>query len=557
MQIINLSCSSTSSHCSKEEYATALVLIAQLQAGGSFDVQKAKDVLSSGGDVPVPQLDLGKLRSSTLASRSSTMTDLAAAGKRAAKMSNTSSTSSSLDPWAGNREGANVREGLPASSSIFRSSTLRAWNEEGTGDGRPSRPKSPLFSPVYTSPHPTSVHLLPELGGFLFFRHVLYLIKTPLCAGVKRRYSDFVSLHDYLLSRYPFRLIPPLPPKRLSLPHMNRTQPAGQQDAFLEQRRLALARYTRSIMSHPVMRKDAIVLSFFSSGAVTEVGGAGTDAHDNASSWKGIPTDEPVVEEGLDDSWTLSEADIMHVPVDTEDKLKKTKDLAGTVLDRWNAVVIVFERQVRRTEAMSAESTRLSLALSSLLETEEQTYQGADDMNDTDGPTGIMPRRSDAFRRSSTLMVSNSQDYADLSTARFHALQQTLDTLKNGRDLWVSLKDLFRRHDKLGRDPIPDLEARIESGRKRWKATQEEKKPGWQEQSMRIKQEIEKDQRLIERFRRRNQRVRVALWHEVARMQELKNHMLANWRAYAKNEAVHLAASKQAAEELAIALDQL
>lgn len=570
-RIINLSCSSTSSHCSKEEYATALLLIAQIQSGSSLDIAKAKSTLASAGQepIPTPQLDLGKLRSSTFMSRSSTLTDVAS--KKAAKMSISSSGSSNLDPWAGN---TSPREGLPVNSSAFRSSTLRAWDEEGqatTSNGKKqtgSRPKSPLYSPAYINPDPYSVHLLPDLGGFLFFRHVLYLVKTPICGGVKRRYSDFVNLHEYLLTRFPFRLIPPLPPKRLSLPHMNRTQTvgAGQQDAFLEQRRLALARYTRGIMSHPVMRKDGVVQSFFGSGAISERRSTELPADENASTWKGVPSDgDPTVEEGLDDTWRLSDADVMHIPVDMEDKLKRTKELTGSVLDRWNGVVAVFERQVRRTEASSAEYTRLSLALSSLLEVEGQTYQGADETEDDGDRIGggggtstppAMPRRSDAFQRSSTLLVSNSQDYADLSTARFHALQHTLDALKNGRDLWVSLKDLFKRYEKFGKDPIPELENKIETLRKRWKSVQEEKKPGWQDQCGKIKREIEREQKMIERFKRRNERVKVAIWHEMARAQEMKNHLIRDWQMYARNESIHLAALKQAAEELNIALDQ-
>jgi sorting nexin-8 len=576
-QIINLSCSSTSSHCSKEEYATALVLIAQRQAGEELDISKAKEALSNdrNSSLPVPNLDLTKLRASTFVFMSNT-TDT----KRATKMSTSSSVSSTMDPWAASRDptsaaGRSALDGMPTSTAIGRSSTLRALDEQAeTSQPHSQRPKSPLFSPVYVNPNPTSVHLLPNLGGFLFFRHVLYLVKTPNCAGVKRRYSDFVQLHDYLLARFPFRLIPPLPPKRLSLPHMNRTQAVGsnQQDTFLEQRRLALARYTRSVMSHPVLRKDAVVVSFFTSGAISGSTGTSvrrrneeprdsTKKEDNSSSWTGVQAEGAIVEEGLDDSWKLSDSDTMHIPVDMEEKLQKTRELAQAVLERWNSVVSVFERQVRRTEAMSAESTRLSLALSSLLEVEGQTYQGGvDRMDDADAETSTaseVDRTYEPFRRSTSLLISNSQDYADLSTARFHALQHTLDALKNGRDVWLALREMFKRHEKLGRDPIPDLEARIEATRKRFKTTQDDKKPGWQDQCAKHKMDIEKDQRAISRFRRRNQRVRVAVWNEIARMQTLKSHILLDWRAYAKKEAIHLAATKQAAEELSIALEQL
>jgi hypothetical protein len=54
------------------------------------------------------------------------------------------------------------------------------------------------------------VLLLTSLISFFF----------PLCllqrgAPVQRRYSEFVFLWDVLVRRYPFRLLPALPPKRV------------------------------------------------------------------------------------------------------------------------------------------------------------------------------------------------------------------------------------------------------------------------------------------------------------------------------------------------------
>ncbi|UZJ53464.1 hypothetical protein CBS101457_002784 [Exobasidium rhododendri] len=443
------------------------------QAIGAADVEQsrqtpstqvANQILSSGIDIPEPLLDLDKLHASTL--KTNTQRHYA-----------TVSSPSSTDPWdAPAKDPPYTRPGLPTSTSAFTTSALRGWgNDESEGEIA-SGTKSPLSAPVYVNPNPTSVHLLPDLGGYLFFRHVLYLVKTPLSSGVKRRYSDFVSLHEYLVTRYPFRLVPPLPPKRLALPHMNRTQAvgSGQQDIFLEQRRLALARYTRNIISHPVLRKDGIIVSFFSTNVSN---GSSNSTEENASSWKHPGLSDNIVEEGLDESWKLSEAEQINVPVDMEDKLALTKKMVGVIVDRWNNTVAVFERQVRRMEATSAESTRLSLSLSSLMEVETQTYQAS--------------HLSNTFGLATNLLISNSQDYSDLSTARFHTLQNTLDGLKNSRDVWLSLKDLFKRYEKFGSDPIRELLNRIEINRKKWKSTIEEKKVQWKENCTRLKEEVE------------------------------------------------------------------
>lgn len=516
MQIINLACASSSSHCTKQEFALALVLVAQVQGRQFLNVQQAKEILLSGIDLPEPILDLEKLSGSMLRS----------------KLDPPVPSNQTKDTWEAARSDG-VRTGLP----LHASSTLRGFREDSR---EPSGTKSPLSAPVYIDPTPCSVHLLPDLGGYLFFRHVLYLVKTPLSEGVKRRYSDFVSLHEYLITRYPFRLVPPLPPKRLALPHMNRTQSvgSGQQDVFLEQRRLALARYSRNVISHPVFRKDHVVLSFYTLGGLS-IG----LIEENASTWKSPSVADGIVEEGLDESWKLSDSELMSVPVDMEEKLAPTRKMVGVVVDRWNSTVSIFERQVRRMEATAAESTRLSLSLSSLLEVESQTYQGS--------------RIEDYFGQSTNLLIANSQDYSDLSIARFRTLQHTLDGLKNSRDIWLSLKELFKRHEKVGGDPIRDLTVRIEVNRKRWKSTIEEKKPNWKQICSKLKEEIELDQKLIEKFERRNKRVRVILWHEVTRLQQLENLVVADWKTFARSEAVNLAATKQAAEELVIALERL
>ena len=55
-----------------------------------------------------------------------------------------------------------------------------------------------------------------ELGGRLLLTHKVYFVKSEN-GVVERRFRDFVYLQDVLVKRYPFRLLPSLPPKRLSV----------------------------------------------------------------------------------------------------------------------------------------------------------------------------------------------------------------------------------------------------------------------------------------------------------------------------------------------------
>ena len=77
--------------------------------------------------------------------------------------------------------------------------------------------------------------------GRLHYRDVFHI---PMCS---------------LLQLYPFRLLPPLPPKRLSLSghHFADAQ-------FLERRSYGLARYAAAVLNHPVLKLEPVVIDFFS-----------------------------------------------------------------------------------------------------------------------------------------------------------------------------------------------------------------------------------------------------------------------------------------------------
>jgi len=65
-------------------------------------------------------------------------------------------------------------------------------------------------------------------------------------------------LYDALIKRYPFRQIPLMPPKRLAL---NGHYLSTEAD-FIERRRRGLSRFMNSIVRHPVLRDDDIVVAF-------------------------------------------------------------------------------------------------------------------------------------------------------------------------------------------------------------------------------------------------------------------------------------------------------
>lgn len=80
------------------------------------------------------------------------------------------------------------------------------------------------FKPLVGSGDAVKIKEVPEKEGLLF-KHINYAITHELHLGlhgpsgpkkVVRRYSDFVWLLEFLLQKYPFRVIPGLPPKKFT-----------------------------------------------------------------------------------------------------------------------------------------------------------------------------------------------------------------------------------------------------------------------------------------------------------------------------------------------------
>jgi sorting nexin-8 len=71
----------------------------------------------------------------------------------------------------------------------------------------------PAFNPLLRDS--VSIRMSSPEGWLL--KHNVYTVEHERKGtSVPRRYSDFVWLHECLLKRYPFRLLPLLPPKRLA-----------------------------------------------------------------------------------------------------------------------------------------------------------------------------------------------------------------------------------------------------------------------------------------------------------------------------------------------------
>lgn len=97
----------------------------------------------------------------------------------------------------------------------------------------------------------------------IIFKHTNYSVKHTVelpntypsnDRTVIRRYSDFVWLRDVLLKKFPFRIIPELPPKQVGLQNATKS--------FQSYRRQGLERFINLVMKHPILKFDDLVLTF-------------------------------------------------------------------------------------------------------------------------------------------------------------------------------------------------------------------------------------------------------------------------------------------------------
>ncbi|XP_014725747.1 PREDICTED: sorting nexin-8 isoform X3 [Sturnus vulgaris] len=98
------------------------------------------------------------------------------------------------------------------------------------------------------------VELIPEKKG-LFLKHVEYEVSSKrFKCSVYRRYNDFVVFHEVLLYKFPYRMVPALPPKRM----------LGADREFIESRRRGLKRFINLVARHPPFSEDVLLKLFLS-----------------------------------------------------------------------------------------------------------------------------------------------------------------------------------------------------------------------------------------------------------------------------------------------------
>ncbi|KAK4098934.1 hypothetical protein N658DRAFT_431022 [Parathielavia hyrcaniae] len=276
------------------------------------------------------------------------------------------------------------------------------------------------------------VTLMPEKEGMFLFQHHNYEVASSRRGSkVIRRYSDFVWLLDCLHKRYPFRVLPLLPPKRVAV-NGNHLSNDG---AFIEKRRRGLARFLNALVRHPVLGQEQLVIMFLT--VPTELSVWRKQANLSVQDeFAGRPL--PL---GLEDS----------LPPTLEDLFSRTRAGVKRSAELYVTICNVMDRLVKRSEGVAADHARIALSLISLTDVSADTY--ATDTNDVPLLNDGLQAMSRHLRTAQSLMEDEARAWD----------QGVLEDLKRQRDALVSLRDLFDRRERLDKDNIPTLEKRIAS----------------------------------------------------------------------------------------------
>ncbi|KAH7908926.1 hypothetical protein BJ138DRAFT_1067954 [Hygrophoropsis aurantiaca] len=515
-RIVNLV--SSRPRVSKLEFFVALALVALAQSGKDISVEQVA-ALAAENNLPEPTLNLDAIQSSN----SVFSAPFPNYRQNSTAVRVTAPSYASDDPWSTPRFRTNSTGGGISDYNSPRSATTNGAPSSLSGSGMPKD--------WWKKQEHVGVSIQGQ-QGFILNRYTVYEISTYRGAPVHRRYSEFVFLWDCLVRRYPFRLLPALPPKRV--------QPDA---SFLEQRRKGLARFLNAVINHPVIKEDGLLSVFLTEPSL--------------ETWRkhsSVSTEEESTSKRID------RIEEMTIPSDLEDKLAFVRGKINPLIEQWQRICILAERIIKRREAAAvrvpsslrrtylpahfafppfsspslefsgaagssrasifshggsthsddhaldeqADLARLTNVLRVVVEVNERCWRG-DECELCDG-----------VRQGVSHVAVHTQRQSDLLEQRTSVLlYSTLEALKSQRDMYIAMRDLFIRHDRLSGDNTDRLKKRVDMNSLKLEGIKAAQKDNWHVEADRIVGIIEKDQATIASLLNRRVFIRASMWHEL------------------------------------------
>ena len=358
--------------------------------------------------------------------------------------------------------------------------------------------------------HYVKLVLENDKQGFIFTHHN-YTIEiqdensTNNNNNISRRFSDFVWLHYCLLARYPFRNIPNLPPKRLTLSgHSLSTDPD-----FLETRRRGLERYSNFILNHPILKNDGLVLTFFE-----------TQNLEHFRKNTKISLEE--------ESQILNRVKLMSIPLDLDERIDKLKSKIPLLIENWSKLCMEYERILKRNEIDSKDYINVKFSLSSIIINDDQCWN----------------RNDDSIHHNFTNCIEGLDEFSKLyhdKTKQSSLI--SLESLRYIRDLYIGYLNLLTRADSLIPTTIDKLKINVERSQNKLQTLNQalnkchdlRERRKFETEIKNQSNVIEQNQSKIQLSLTKRQFGRYCLWTELLQLQSFEKPLIKNGINYLVN----------------------
>ncbi|GAA5984344.1 hypothetical protein JCM11641_006190 [Rhodosporidiobolus odoratus] len=327
-----------------------------------------------------------------------------------------------------------------------------------------------------------SVVLQGQLEGFVL-KHNVWTIISDNGVSVSRRYSDFTWLLDCLVRRYPFRLLPALPPKRIQVSgHYLATD-----DLFLDRRRRGLERALTALTHHPVVKHDGLLRVFL-------------EEQGDLTIWR---KHNPITLSEESITRALSATEESSLPSDLDSRLTSLRQRITPLVEAWTRIVSHSERLAHRRLNQGGEYRKVSEALQGALTVEREGWRVKE--------VERVEREVEAAAK-----VMGGVGETEEESAR-RKLDAFVEDAKRHREIYINLRDLFHRQTTLGVDHIDKLKKRVETNLSKLSILNSTTPPPstFAADAEKLTSLVEQDQREIEGLLRRRAFVRWCVWEEV------------------------------------------
>ncbi|ODV82070.1 uncharacterized protein CANTADRAFT_4110 [Suhomyces tanzawaensis NRRL Y-17324] len=380
-----------------------------------------------------------------------------------AQLANTSINENDAEDWT-SRPGDDIPDPLLHDNSTTISNKAILEPDTDEGQAKPILDSSitkhveeirDRFKPLINTNDLIKIKEVPEKEGLLF-KHINYFITHDLRLGMNshsgtkkviRRYSDFVWLLEFLLQKYPFRVIPGLPPKKFSVG----SSPDSQ---FLQRRRRGLHRFLNQLIKHPVLKQEPVVITFLT--VPTDISTWKKQAKiDYSLEFKG----QKIQTHFINSIWPTIGKEFLQNWANAENSIAK-------LIETWTKTVLLIERYEKRQQQISYDNNKFVEMISSFKAGNASLYPASensiigennkDDMGTINESLGYI---SEFFNKSSQVLIDES----------YSVNTGILEKFKNYLDYLYSLQELFERTKRLSANNIDQLEARIKENEAKYK----------------------------------------------------------------------------------------